>query len=533
MSEGKEDRPISWEDIEPVARPFPPAKPGTFNPDAGQSFTEPLLFGTEGVEVRASRYSSDPRELVESLAEDLHVASDKDNELQMGALFDLGSTLHEGLQGKNPVFFAKLLRSALDKFIKEREPGAEYQYLNMMQNIYTHGVDSPDRTNTGKRTSVCEVAHYDMEEGFPVLTTKKVKWEWSFEETLAFIKGVTDNTYFKDRGVPIWNHWELKEDQVEIKRLTTDARLDLLAMKKDLSRAGLDSWFDTAWSKGDFHKLGISQTEFMEGILRDEGIPTEETVVIRKAGELGPVYGAMWRSWPSLTLDEHGKWVVNKPIDQLANLIEGIKTNPYSRRHLISGWNPSLLPDEGKPGTDQTEQHQTNIKNGKQVLPPCHTLFQVSVLPLSFERRIELLRKSGFIGSTEGWLKAEGEELEAIKEVLRIREIPEDSLDLTLVQRSGDVPVGVPFNVAGYSLILRMLCHSLNKHPGTFHHVVIDAHIYHNQFEGVLENLSRTPGKLPKLLINPNKKDFFDLEMDDFKLIGYNPQAFIKFPVAI
>jgi thymidylate synthase len=251
-----------------------------------------------------------------------------------------------------------------------------------------HGTLKGDRTGTGTKSVFGYQMRFDLGEGFPLLTTKKLHLKSIIYELLWFLRGDTNINYLHEHGVTIWDEW-----------------------------AGPD-------------------------------------------GELGPVYGHQWRSWP--TPD-------GRTIDQISLLIEGIKSDPDSRRHIVSAWNPAEID--------------------KMALPPCHALFQFYVA--------------------------------------------NDKLSCQLYQRSADVFLGVPFNIASYALLTMMVAQVCGLVPGEFVHSFGDAHIYINHFEQVKEQLSRIPRPLPKMLINPDVKDIFNFRYEDFKLEGYDPYPSIKAPIAI
>ena len=190
-------------------------------------------------------------------------------------------------------------------------------------------------------------------------------------------------------------------------------------------------------------------------------------------GELGPVYGAQWRSWPATD---------GGAIDQIAELLQMIKNKPDSRRLIVSAWNPALLPDEGV-------SPQQNASNGKQALPPCHTLFQFYVL--------------------------------------------NGKLSCQLYQRSADIFLGVPFNIASYALLTMMIAQVCNLEPGEFVHTFGDAHLYLNHLEQVETQLQRKPLPLPKMMMNPKVKDLFDFRFEDFELQGYEAHAHIAAPISV
>ncbi len=262
------------------------------------------------------------------------------------------------------------------------------QYLDLLKHIRDNGVVKQDRTGIGTKSIFGYQMRFDLQQGFPLLTTKKVHLKSIIYELLWFISGDTNIKYLKEHGVSIW-----------------------------------DEWADTN-------------------------------------GDLGPVYGHQWRSWP--TPD-------GKSIDQLANVIETIKNNPDSRRILVSAWNPGEVD--------------------KMALPPCHCLFQFYV--------------------------AEGK------------------LSCQLYQRSADTFLGVPFNIASYSLLTMMIAQVCGLQPGEFIHTTGDTHLYLNHIEQVDLQLSREPRVLPKMIINPEVNDLFSFKYEDFRLEGYEPWPTIKAPVAV
>lgn len=208
------------------------------------------------------------------------------------------------------------------------------------------------------------------------------------------------------------------------------------------------------------------------GYLKDNGVSIWDGWATDD-GELGPVYGKQWRSWAGAN---------GETVDQIVELVDGLKNNPDSRRHIVSAWNPTVLPDPAISPRD-------NAAAGKQALPPCHCLFQFYV--------------------------ADGK------------------LSCQLYQRSADIFLGVPFNIASYALLTLMLAQVCGYQPGDFVHTLGDAHLYSNHMEQVQTQLGRTPGALPTMHLNPDVTDIFGFKYDDFELRGYEPQAHIKAPVAI
>ncbi|SOC37454.1 thymidylate synthase [Ureibacillus acetophenoni] len=316
----------------------------------------------------------------------------------------------------------------------------EMAYLNLLTHILDNGVKKEDRTGTGTISVFGYQMRFDLNEGFPLLTTKRVPFKMLVaSELLWFIKGDTNIRYLLQHNNHIWDEWAfekwVKSDDYE---------------GPDMKNFGLRAANDE-----DFAKVLDEQMKvFTEKILSDDEFAL-------KFGDLGPVYGKQWRSWPT----ENG----GETIDQLKKVIDMIKTNPNSRRLIVSAWNPAEVDD--------------------MALPPCHTLFQFYV--------------------------ADGK------------------LSCQLYQRSADVFLGVPFNIASYALLTHLIAHECGLGVGEFVHSFGDAHIYLNHLDQVNEQLSREPRNLPKLVINPEKKSIFDIELSDLTMEGYNPHPTIKAPVAV
>ena len=272
------------------------------------------------------------------------------------------------------------------------------QYLDLVKHVLENGELKEDRTGTGTKSVFGYQMRFNLSDGFPMVTTKKLHLKSIIYELLWFLNGDTNIKYLKDNGVNIWNAW--------------------------------------ADSNGD----------------------------------LGPVYGFQWRNWN------------NDGIDQISNLINDLKNNPNSRRHLISAWNPSVLPDTSK-------SFENNVANGKAALPPCHAFFQFHVI--------------------------------------------NGKLSCQLYQRSADIFLGVPFNIASYSLLTLMIAQVCDLEPGDFIHTFGDAHIYTNHFEQMKLQLTREPRKLPTIKINNEVKNIFDFKFEDFILENYDPHPHIKGKVAV
>ena len=275
------------------------------------------------------------------------------------------------------------------QFLQDKKSGVSMQqYLDLMRLVLNTGSEKIDRTGVGTLSIFGHQMRFNLEDGFPMLTTKKLHLKSIIHELIWFLNGDTNITYLNQHGVRIWNEWA------------------------------------------------------------DEN------------GELGPVYGEQWRSWPAGD---------GETIDQIVNLVSGLKDNPDSRRHLVTAWNPSVLKE--------------------MALPPCHCLFQFYV--------------------------ADGK------------------LSCQLYQRSADIFLGVPFNIASYALLTLMLAQVTNYSPGEFIHTMGDAHIYKNHLEQVRKQLARKPASLPRMQLNPNVKNIFDFSYEDFTLTDYDPAPHIAAKVAV
>ncbi|PLT28417.1 thymidylate synthase [Peribacillus deserti] len=315
---------------------------------------------------------------------------------------------------------------------------SEKVYLDLCRYILENGVKKEDRTGTGTISTFGYQMRFDLEKGFPLLTTKRIPFRLIASELLWFIKGDTNIQYLLKHNNNIWNEWAFKS-WVESDEYTGP----------DMTDFGLRAEDD-----GEFKLLYQEQMElFKKRILEDQDFAA-------RFGELGNVYGKQWRDWAASN---------GQSIDQLKDVIETIKKNPSSRRLIVSAWNPEDLP--------------------AMALPPCHTMFQFYVI--------------------------------------------EGRLSCQLYQRSGDVFLGIPFNIASYALLTHLIAHECGLKPGEFIHTLGDAHIYLNHVNQVKEQLSRTPNALPDLSLNNSVTSVFDFEMDDIKIENYNPHPAIKAPVAV
>lgn len=314
----------------------------------------------------------------------------------------------------------------------------EQAYLDLCKLILEKGHKKEDRTGTGTYSIFGHQMRFDLSEGFPLLTTKKVNFRLIASELLWFIKGDTNIRYLLENNNNIWNEWAFE-------RWVESEDYDGPDMTDFGRRSLVDEDFNCEYQK---------QMElFKEKILTDDDFA-------KKHGDLGYVYGKQWRHWETKT---------GETIDQLKNVIDSIRNNPDSRRHIVSAWNPEDIPF--------------------MALPPCHTLFQFYV--------------------------ADGK------------------LSCQLYQRSGDIFLGVPFNIASYALLTHLIAHECDLEVGEFVHTLGDAHIYTNHVEQVKTQLQRDVRPFPQLKLNKEKQSVFDFELTDFELIGYDPHPAIKAPIAV
>ena len=290
------------------------------------------------------------------------------------------------------------------------------QYHDLMDRVLREGIDKSDRTGTGTRSVFGHQMRFDLAEGFPMVTTKKLHLKSILHELIWFISGDTNIRYLCQNGVRIWDDWPFAT-------YAKSADYDGIDIRAFAARVADDAEFAAKW------------------------------------GDLGPVYGYQWRFWPG----------PNGPVDQLRDVLEGIRRNPDGRRHIVSAWNPGYI--------DQ------------MALPPCHAFFQFYV--------------------------ADG------------------NLSCQLYQRSADIFLGVPFNIASYALLIHMMAQDLGLGVGDFVHTLGDAHIYSNHMEQVQLQLSRDPRPLPTLKLNPSVKSLFDFCYDDVELVGYDSHPHIPAPVAV
>ena len=354
------------------------------------------------------------------------------------------------------------------------------QYQELLQDILDNGVTKSDRTGTGTISVFGRQIRHKMSEGFPVLTTKKMAWKTMVTELLWFLRGDTNIKFLVDNNCHIWDGDAYKN------YLKHNDEVDNYWIKKNPE-------IKSRWKP-------YSQEEFINKIKTDDEFA-------KKWGELGPVYGKQWRSWhlnAKVTMD--GKYHEEKGIDQIQSLINDLKTNPDSRRLMVNAWNVGEL--------DQ------------MVLPPCHYGFQVYTRELSEGERGLLLQPYGLDPLTK----------EGRDRVWKENNLPTRAISLMYNARSQDVPLGTPFNLASYGLLLMILAKEVNMVPDELVTNMGDCHIYLNQIDGVKEQLTREPFELPTLSMDYREGEY-DKELkgfvpDDFVLFNYQSHPSIKMPLS-
>lgn len=315
---------------------------------------------------------------------------------------------------------------------------SEMEYIRLLRDVLANGVRKEDRTGTGTVSVFGRQMRFNLSEGFPLLTTKRVPFKLIVSELLWFIKGDTNIRYLLRHNNNIWNEWAFK-------KWTESAEYDGPDMTDFGLRAQRDELFKLQYEE--------QMERFKRQILEDDAFAA-------KFGELGNVYGKQWREWRTTR---------GETIDQLQDVIHTIKTNPDSRRLIVSAWNPEDVPG--------------------MALPPCHTMFQFYV--------------------SEGRLSCQ------------------------LYQRSGDIFLGIPFNIASYALLTHLIAHECGLGVGDFVHTLGDAHIYSNHLEQIETQLTRESRELPTLHLNPDVKSVYDFDVSDISVLDYNPHPTIKAPVAV
>lgn len=385
------------------------------------------------------------------------------------------------------------------------------QYLHLLRDVYENGRRRSDRTGVGTSGVFGRQLRCDLSKGFPLVTTKKVFFRGVVAELLWFLAGDTNEHTLSAQNVNIWRDWAKEPKPLDVyQRLELLRRADcntyLAAVRVDhtVKQAGE--------SHMDFIRRDIqADVDHYTPILDAAGIPMYDS----GDGNLGRIYGAQWRSWRAVSGDGTAARIVT--VDQIANLISNLQRDPTSRRHIVTAWNPGEL--------DQ------------MALPPCHCLFQFYCEPLTEGEREELweLKTDRKITDTNGasLIVSTGHPALATAETMDDAGIPRYRLSCQLYQRSADLFLGVPFNIASYSLLTMMVAQCVGMVPGEFVHTFGDLHIYDNHREQVAEQLQREPRQLPRVRISKEITDIFSFKAHDFALEGYDPHPAIRGEVAV
>lgn len=402
------------------------------------------------------------------------------------------------------------------------------QYLDLMSAIMTFGTKRLDRTGTGTIGLFGAQMRFDLKNNqFPLVTTKKVFTRGIIEELLWFLRGSTNNEELAALNVHIWDGWALKEDVVDERRLEG---YELAAKYADVMKITLTD------ARGRLQRAtNLDGMDAGIKMITDAGIELTEKTVKALKGELGPIYGKQWRAWEAPG---------GRRIDQIAEVIEILKTKPHSRRMVVTAWNPADLPDE-------SISPQENVINGRQSLASCHCLFQFDTRPLTAQERTQAFEKAGgsFPALTALYAEFEtglhtadtgvevNERLAALD--IKVHEIHDligtakYGLSCQLYQRSCDYFLGVPFNIASYALLTAMIAQVVNMVPDEFIWTGGNVHIYSNHFAQVEEQLSREELPGPTLWLNPAIKNIDDFRLEDIEIRDYQSHATIKAPVSV
>jgi thymidylate synthase len=348
------------------------------------------------------------------------------------------------------------------------------QYQQLLQDIIDFGVEKKDRTGTGTKSIFGYTIRHNMSEGFPLLTTKKMAWKTMVTELLWFLRGDTNIKYLVDNNCHIWDG---------------DAYKNYCKTYPDVEKT-----FQYEGSNIEVRKM--SQEEFINKIKTDDEFA-------KTWGELGSIYGKQWRSWEKWYIDENQRYLTfTKKIDQIANLINDLKTNPDSRRLMVNAWNVGELDE--------------------MVLPPCHYGFQVYTRELSNKERIILMNKKlGVTDTLPQYYNTDGE--------MDKNNIPTRAISLMWNQRSVDTFLGLPFNIASYGLLLMMLADEVNMVPDELIGNLGDTHIYLNHIEQAKEQIGREPMELPTVYV---RDGIFCSSVNDIILENYQSHPTIKAPLS-
>lgn len=385
---------------------------------------------------------------------------------------------------------------------------------------------SNDRTNVGTVKIFGHMMRFDLNEGFPLVTIKKTNFQSIVRELLWFLKGSTDNKELQAAGCNIWTPWAVKE-------------VHIVDYYRDIDDWEHDSEFRDILNHPSETVTSVDDPAYwptvLDRLIKAEFIPESARLMI---GQLGPIYSKTWTAWEDIrivdeSIDEDindifadygfmdaetdsDARVVGRSINQIQNVVDALKTNPNSRRIIVSAWDPRHLPDE-------TKSPQRNVMEGRAALAYCHAMFQFATEELTYTERCKIY------GSIPTDAAAELITVETLDE----SGTPTHRLSCMVTQRSADVPLGVPFNIASYALLTMMMAQVCNMELGDLIWSGGDVHIYANQIDAMSEVVERDPLPLPTVNLNINVRDIFDFTEDDIVLCNYNHHGPVKMDPAV
>lgn len=362
------------------------------------------------------------------------------------------------------------------------------QYNALLKEIMDKGVLHSDRTGVGRKSIFGTSMRFDLNDGFPLVTTRKIFTRGMIEELLWFLRGSTDARQLSEKKVNLWNAWAVESKDIEsvIEKRFIDLPEGEVQDAKDFFEANLLGSIGRLYGYTFRNAPAGKQYTLLNNVIFDRLASDKQQAIINILAN--PELVQQFENPEELNEDKLAEYLFSDKIDQMQNLILGLKERPHSSRHIVSAWIPEYIPDE-------TISPQENVLMGRGALAPCHVLQQYFVLPALVEGG-------------------------------------KPRLSLMMTQRSSDVCVGVCLNVASYSLLLMMIAQCVDMEPFEFIWSSGDSHIYKNQLELVPEQLAREPLPLPTMKINPDKKDLFSFTIDDFTLENYQCHPAIVYPVA-
>lgn len=411
--------------------------------------------------------------------------------------------------------------------------------------------DKMDRTGTGTRGFFGHQMRFDLQKGFPLVTTKKVGFKQIAAELIWFLRGETNARELNKLGAKIWDEWAVSWKTIYMELM---ARHRFHENPEAKSLLESEDIYDEDNLDPDYYQYAVERLQ-ATGFIEQE----EFEELTSKLGELGPIYGKQWRGWPdtiAIDVNDHAAQInavmggygvlgvdekhyyMHRDIDQIGQLLRDLKEKPFSRRLIVSGWNCGAVPDENVA-------LDVNALRGRQALPPCHTLFQFLVEPKTLDEMVnepDALRNphvQEMYENYEHYRVAMGDDHPQVvqtEELLRetLKHLVKDRLlHCHIYIRSNDVFLGMPFNIASYALMTMVFAKISGYDPGELVYSTGDTHLYSNHFEQAEEQLQREPRELPTVIIDPRLEKLEDLTMDSFKLVNYTPHERIKAPIAV